>query len=276
MKVFKLTLVAALLSVFTLGNTQAQSIHQILKDFDAAVKKYTQLEYDFESKERRRNGSYITTLGHFKVWEKSSSCRLIAANLTAPDNAKLRNTCENQNKMSAKLGKLPYVGLDVNSKRFQEKSHQPPNMGGFKLPLATIKKIYNTRKAEIDGAVEMKGSITFNGKECTHIVINDTKHGTTSYTVKAGENLTTIAHKLAINQMQILELNPGVKNYTSVKAGQTIKIPNSFGTKITIYLEKARSLPLYFKIEDSKGLLSEYQHKNLNTNPGFTQADFAK
>lgn len=267
-----------LVAVFGLANIQtssSQDIHDILKKFGQAVDKYKNIEYDFESQERRRDGSYIKTVGNFKVQEGNP--KKVAADLSEPDNAKITwKQGENGNKASVKLGRLPFVNLALTNGKFLAKSHHTIDNAGFGLPKATIMKIYNDRKAEINDAVVMKGNITFDGHKCLHIEINDKNHGTTSYTVQAGEDLISIAKKRAINQMQILELNPDIKNYFSVEAGDVITIPNSFGTKITIYFDPVLYLPRYFKVEDKKGIVGEYKHLNLNVNATFTDEDFTK
>ncbi len=275
MKTFVTLLMAAIFGLANIQTASSQDIHDILRKFGQAVDKYKNLEYDFQSKERRRNGSYITTIGHFKVQEGSQ--KKVSADLSEPDNAKIFwKKGDNNNKASVKLGRLPYVNLALTNGKFLAKSHHTIDNSGFGLPKHTIMKIYNDRKAEINEAVVMKGNVTFDGHKCLHIEINDKNHGTTSYTVKDGENLISIAKAKAINQMQILELNPDIKNYFDVDAGDVITIPNSFGTKITIYFDPQLYLPRYFKVEDNKGIVGEYKHLNLNVNATFDENDFTK
>lgn len=275
MKTFLSIILIAAFSITSFNQVGSQDIHEILKKFSAAVDKYDQVEFDFKSKERRDKGNYIETIGHFKVWEGPN--KKVAADLDEPDNANLLwRKGENDNKVSAKLGILPWINLSLTSSRFLDKSHHTIDNAGFGLPKRTIMTIYNSRKAEIADAVEMKGDINYDGHTCMHIIINDKNHGTTTYTVKEGDNLSKIAYAKAINQMQILELNPDIKNYWDVEAGDVITIPNSFGTKITIYLDKTLYMPRYFKVEDKKGIVGEYNHLKLNISPNFTDDDFQK
>jgi outer membrane lipoprotein-sorting protein len=275
MKTFVTLIMVAIFGLSNIQTSSAQDIHEIIKKFALAVDKYDQLEYKFESKERRRDGSYINTVGLFKVWE--GPAKMVAANLTQPDVAKITwKKGENDNKASVKLGGLPFVNLPLTSSKFLAKSHHTIDNAGFGLPKHTIMKIYNDRKAEINEAVEIKGNVTFDGKTCLHIVITDKKFTTVNYTVKAGEDLISIAKARAINQMQILELNPDIKNYFDVAAGEVIKIPSSFGTKITIYFDTQIYLPRYFKVEDTKGIVGEYKHLSINLNPEFTREEFTK
>lgn len=266
---------AAAFGLLTFNSVSAQSdFHEVLKKFNAAVDANDKLEYDFESKERRRKGNYISTEGHFRVQEGAS--KKVAAKIAKPKKATLIwKKGVNDNKVKVKLGPLN-LNLKLTNKQLLADSHQTIDNAGFKLPQKTINYIYKTRKDEINEAVTYNGTVTYDGKTCYHYTISDKNHGTTQYTVKSGENLITIAHARAINQMQILELNPGVSNYFDVQAGDVITIPNSFGTKITIYLDKSSYLPLYMSIHDKKGLVGEYGHKNLDTNPTFTEASFTK
>ena len=106
---------------------------------------------------------------------------------------------------------------------------------------------YRERKDDVDEMVKIKGSVTFDGKDCWHVVLTDNKYKIVNYTVKAGDNLVTIAEAKAIPEMRILELNPKVGGYFSLTAGEVIKIPTSYGKVTTMYIDKATWLPLYQK-----------------------------
>jgi outer membrane lipoprotein-sorting protein len=91
-----------------------------------------------------------------------------------------------------------------------------------------------------------------------------------------GEDIIKIADKLQLDEYTILELNPTIKNYTDVKVGQSILIPSTFAKTVVVYIDAKNFLPIYQKIIDSKGLVSEYEYHELIINPIISDEEFTK
>lgn len=81
--------------------------------------------------------------------------------------------------------------------------------------------------------------------------------------------------KFRLDEYSLLELND-IKSYDGVKAGQTIKVPNSLCKKIEMYIDKENYLPLYQKLYDDKGLMATYEYTNLKINPTFKPEEFTE
>jgi outer membrane lipoprotein-sorting protein len=121
--------------------------------------------------------------------------------------------------------------------------------------------------------VQINGEITYDSRKCWNVTLTNKEYAIESYTVKAGEDIIKIARKLRLDEYSLLELN-GIKNFDDVKAGQTIKVPNSLCKKIEMYIDKENYLPLYQKLFDDKGLMATYEYTNLKINPGFKAEEF--
>ena len=84
-----------------------------------------------------------------------------------------------------------------------------------------------------------------------------------------------IARKLNLSEYMILEKNK-LSNYTSVKAGQTIKVPNMYAKKVVLYIDKINLMPIYQEVHDDQGMFEEYHYINLIVNPVLDADDFSK
>ena len=124
--------------------------------------------------------------------------------------------------------------------------------------------------------LSLEAEVFWKGKHYYQLVIDNKTFGYENYTVKKGENLVSISEKMMVNDYMILELNPRVKNYDDVKPGQVIKVPDSFGKKIIIYVDKLNFLPLVQIVYDDKGLYSRVELTSLILNPAFSKDDFSK
>ena len=73
----------------------------------------------------------------------------------------------------------------------------------------------------------------------------------------------------------LLEQNK-LKNFDSVKPGQTIKVPNSYCKSITMYVDKEFKLPIYQKMFDEGGHSATYEYTKVQINPSISDAEFTK
>ena len=260
--------IATLMMVFSFGQTsQAQTAIELLQKFDASVDRYTKLQYTFNYKERVK-GEII--VGDLDLFIEEGDKKKVHAKVRKPEEAKLwYREGEMRGKVMTHLG----LGLPPLNKRFMKNGQHPIYRAGFMRTRDIIMDTYEARKEEITSALELKPDITFDGRTCYHIVINDDSYGTKKYRVKEGDNLLKIAEANAVPEMRILELNE-LSNYFDVEAGQEIIIPTAYASKTTLYIDKATYLPLYQKVEDDLGLLAEYKHLNLVINPEFPDRIF--
>jgi outer membrane lipoprotein-sorting protein len=257
-------------AVVAFGFMNAQpDAETLLKNADAAVSKYNQLSYTFNYKERMRGRGIVEGDMDMKVMEGPN--KMVWVQARKPEKAQLIWGIHEGKvwvNKGIKLKLSPFNNL------LMKNSHHPLYRAGFSRTRDIIMQTYRERKADVNSMVKIKGSITFDGRDCWHVVLTDDKYKIVDYTVKEGDNLVKIAEAKAIPEMRILELNPNIKGYFGLTAGEVIRIPTSYGKVTTLYVDKQTYLPLYQKVEDDLGLFTEYKHYNLNLNPGLTDADF--
>ncbi len=256
------------LGLFFSNSVSAQDPIDLLKKFDAAVNKYDRLQYVQTSKERLKKG---LTDQDMDMWVQEGSVKKVHSIVRQPEAAKLwYRQGENKGKVVTHVAGLALPPLN---KRFMANSQHPIYRAGFKRTRDIIMDTYKMRGDDPNITYKLNGSVTFDGRDCYSITIEDAAFSTTDYKVKAGDNLLKIAEAKAVAEQRIMELN-GLTSYLSIKEGQTIKIPTSYFKKVITYLDKSTHLPLYIKVEDDKGLLAEYGHYKLDISGSFSDDVF--
>lgn len=182
----------------------------------------------------------------------------------------------NNDKVLVHPNKFPWinVSLEPESSELTKNGHHPVTAVGFDYTNQVVKHLLAKYGDDFDKYVTYKGRENWNGKSMhvLHITYDDYKYE--NYTVKAGENLFDIDAKLHVPAYKIIEINSNVDDFTDVKAGQTIKVPNIYAKQLIIMVDPDNNLPVVQLIYDDKGLFEKYEYTELKVNPRFSTKDF--
>ncbi len=74
----------------------------------------------------------------------------------------------------------------------------------------------------------------------------------------------------------ILENNPQISDYTDVKAGQIIQIPDAYAKLTLLTIDKELLIPVNNKVFDDKGLFETYEYHNVIVNSTIAPEEFTK
>lgn len=172
--------------------------------------------------------------------------------------------------------KFPYINLNLDpyGDILRKDQHHTIFELGFSYMSGIVKDAYRRFGDKVDEYVIYEGETTYNGRPCIKATIDNKDFTYIDYTVKSGEDILDIAKKHFVSELMIVELNPDVDDYDDVKAGQKIKIPNTYCRKITFYIDKEWKLPLYQKLWDDKGVFAEYQYTNVTLNGRIDSGEF--
>ncbi len=99
--------------------------------------------------------------------------------------------------------------------------------------------------------------------------------GFEDYTVREGEDLITIASGLKVSEYMILQKNPGVDDLWDVEAGQTIRVPTCYASRLVLLIDTRLMLPVKIDIYDDRGLFESYSYRNIRLDPGFNEQTFS-
>ncbi len=267
-----ITLFTALLLSSTIS-AQGQDIHEMFAKMMVSIDNIKTVSFHLDKTERVKGkmapGSQDVKLNvePFKVYLK----------VQVPNEGAEVLYIEGQNKGNAKVnpgGWLPNINLDPDGSILRKDQHHSVKELGFTYTGDLINFVYNKFKSKINDYVSINGDITFDGRECLTVTLTNKEYKIETYTVKAGEDIIKIARKLRLDEYALLELND-IKDFDDVKAGQSIKVPNSLCKKIEMYIDKENYLPLYQKLFDEKGLMATYEYTNVKINPHFHADEFS-
>jgi hypothetical protein len=179
-------------------------------------------------------------------------------------------------KMLINPGGFPYITLKIDheSKVARKDSHHSVEDMGFRYLAGLINYYHQSLGDRVFDAASVRDTVIWQSRSCIHMIIDFKNFKTVSYTVRKGENLSTIAGSLRVNDYMILSLNPSIDDLYDVKAGQQILVPNFYASRIEFYIDRVTGLPVRQLIYDQKGLYEKYEFRNLMVNPPFSPAEF--
>jgi LysM repeat protein len=183
----------------------------------------------------------------------------------------------NDNNALVNPNAFPYMNLNLDpyGDILRKDNHHTIHELGFIYTGELLKDAFDRYKHKINEFMKNEGIIKWDGRDVYKIVLDNKDYVLNDYTVLAGEDLIKIARKKKVSEYNLMEIN-GLKNYTSVKAGQVIKVPITYAKRIIVYIDKLTTLPIYQELYDNKGLLATYEYHNLLVNPVITDAEFTK
>lgn len=185
---------------------------------------------------------------------------------------------QNNGKALINPGEFPWVNVNLNPQGGLMRKDQHHSLFAFDFNylisfLEYLLKKYASKAHEM---VDILDDVTWDGRPCYHIEMQNPNFSHIEYTVNEGENLIDIAKKLHINEYMIIELNEDVDSYTDVDAGQVIKVPNDYAKKMSLYLDKEYLLPVSVKVYDDKGLYEHFEYVNLQVDPVIKAEEFTQ
>lgn len=266
MKKLSINLIVAILLMANVSF--AQSVTETIPKVMSAMGNAKTMTYHFYAQERMHDNKYSKSDVEFKVIANPLK---IYANAHEPQSAQLYYNDATSKDVRVKKGFK--LNLSPTNSLLMKGVHNPVTRAGF----GQIKKILQTSMDQRKGQdlasyVKLLGTVTYDGKECWKIEINDPDYKIINYTVQPGEtSVWAIGNKLAISEYKIKELND---IGDGVKAGQVIKVPSSYAKKTTLFIDKSNYLPIYHKMEDEKGVYEIYEFKDLKLGVTLDDADF--
>lgn len=261
-----------ILPSFTLLAQQPDK-HDIFKKMMATIDNMKTVTFKLDKSERF-NGKMIPGSQTVKVNVKPFKTYVL---VHMPDKGAEVLYIEGENDGNAKVSpnKFPYMtlNLDPDGSILRKDQHHSVKQLGFTYTGNVLKHVYDNYKDKIEDYVTVHGEVTYDGRKCWNVTLTNKQYAYNDYTVKAGEDIIAIARKTHTNEYELLELNK-LSGYDKVKAGQVIKVPNTYCKKIEMYIDQENYLPIYQKMYDANGLIAVYEYKNLKVNPTIKAEEF--
>ncbi|HEX8516616.1 MAG TPA: DUF1571 domain-containing protein [Bacteroidia bacterium] len=173
---------------------------------------------------------------------------------------------------------FPYMNLNLDTygTLMRKDQHHTIHEMGYQYLADILRDGMKRAGDNLDKYFKVLGEEKHAGRDCYKLSIAFPDFAWGNYTVKKGENLTSIARRLRVSEYMVLENNPKLGSYNDVKEGQVIKIPNAYAKLTLLLIDKEHMLPVNNKIFDDKGLFETYEYYDLQVNPTIAPEEFTK
>lgn len=157
------------------------------------------------------------------------------------------------------IGSLP-TDFAVLGGTLMKNAHHPLTASGFQpiVDICQAAEAVAHKEQRYEEIFSDKGIVSYDGRQCQVIEVNDKQYGTRRYTASAGETVMDIAAKFKINEFKILELNSAVTTFSQTLGGREVTLPTSYAQSVVLYLDVQSHLPYMVEVEDEKGLFERY------------------
>ncbi len=173
---------------------------------------------------------------------------------------------------------FPYINLNLDpyGSLMRADQHHTIHEMGYQYLYDILRDGYKKAGDNLNKYFTVMPDEKHNGRDCYKLAITFPDFAWVPYTVKKGENLTTIARKLRVSEYMVLENNPKLGGYNDVKEGQVIKVPNAYAKMTLLLVDKEHMLPVNNKVFDDRGLFETYEYFDLKVNPPIAPEEFTK
>jgi len=115
-----------------------------------------------------------------------------------------------------------------------------------------------------------------NNYNCYMLEYENKLFGYVDYVVGEKETTTSIAYKLCINEYLLRDKNDLLNEFSFLKRGRILKVPNLYCKKAVIYIDEKMMLPVSISLYDDIGLFENYEYTNVQVNKPFAENEFLK
>lgn len=271
---FRLLLLLGGLTFLCSSSTLNAPTRVVLDKMYNAIDRASHVSYNMESSERM-NGKLIKKKMKFKV--KHSPKKVYMKDSDTGVELLYVQGWNNNNAYINPNG-FPWmnVNLGIFSHRVRKDGHHTVLHAGFSYVntlMRAVEKDIVQRGGKVEDYIKVGADVTWNGRSCYKLVLENTRFAYKSYRCSKSETIYALSERLKLSEYMIMEKN-GMGFGAKVKAGQIIKIPNSFAKKVIFYVDKTTYMPICQMIYDDQGLFEKYAFSNVKVNPSVSSNEW--
>ena len=262
------------------SSTYAQTIKEHYRDFKIiadmmdSVKNQRYVRFNLKAIERIESGF---SMANSKV---KLQCNPRKVYLINPEKRLevLFNDGYLNNKCLVKPHVFPYftLTLDPRGNLMRKNQHFTIHEIGFEFTVKTIAIALSKEKDQIAKHLTYMGKAEKNNMKCHLLIYENNAFSYFDHIVQAKETVATIANKYVVNDYMVRTKNDLYNDYSYLKIGSKVKIPNFYCKKAIFYVDEKTMLPISISIFDEVGLFESYDFTELEVNKTIPATEFTR
>lgn len=187
-------------------------------------------------------------------------------------------TGKHENKAIVKPHVFPYLTLMLSptGNLMRKNQHYTINELGFDFIGRTIALAISKEKEDMFKSLSYYGKHEKNGYMCHLVVYESSAFSFFTYTVGKKETITMIAAKFNVNDYLLRVKNNLFNDFSYVKEGVQIQVPNYYCKRAILYIEEKTMIPMSVSVYDDVGLFECYDFYNVIINKPIDPTEFTK
>lgn len=172
---------------------------------------------------------------------------------------------------------FPYLtlSLDPNGTLMRRSQHHSVLDAGYGMIADILRGSAQRPDRSYERSFRYTSDTTVAGRPCYQLRSDFPKFRYVSYTAGKGETVAQVADRFGCGEYRIMERN-GVAADAPIPTGKVLQVPNSYGTRTLICVDKQLFLPVLVRTEDDKGLFEEFKFLDLVANQPIPASEFTK
>ncbi|QIL74773.1 DUF1571 domain-containing protein [Hymenobacter sp. HDW8] len=172
---------------------------------------------------------------------------------------------------------FPYVtlSLDPNGTLMRRSQHHSVLDAGYGMIADILRGSAQRPDRSYERSFRYAGDTVVAGRPCYQLRSDFPKFRYVSYTAGKGETVAQVADRFGCGEYRIMEQN-GVAADAPIPTGKVLQVPNSYGSRTLICVDKKLYLPLLIRAEDDKGLFEEFKFLDVVANQPIPTLEFTK
>ncbi len=251
--------------------TAPEKVKQVFE----ATRNIETLKYELVRSERI-NGSYVENHFSIKIQRRPYKIYLKELSPNAGIEVLYPHPLD-ENKALVNPNGFPWVNLklDPNGDLIRKDQHHTILEGGYDYVISVMEYLFYKHKDGISDLLNDHGTGQFNGQSCEIISMVNPNFTYNNHVVKKGESISTIALKNRLNEYMIYEKNKNLSVFGQIKEGDVIQLPSDYASKMVLFIDQKRQIPLKLEVYDEQGLFEKYEFRNVEIDPQLSEEEFS-
>ena len=179
-------------------------------------------------------------------------------------------------KVLVNMNSFPWINLNLDpyGSLMRRNQHHTVYDSGFDLMTNILLRALQTVGSDTADHIKYFGTKKYEERDVYHLEFINPSYRIHDYTIVGNETVIDVAKRLNINEYYILELNEDVDFYDDVEAGQQIRVPSHYASRMSLFIDTIHMIPMVIWAYDDQGLFEKYAYSKFVLNPPISSSEF--